>query len=369
MLEATAGFNCVVIDRDVTPELCKKFAVNAYPSMVVLNADEQKLFRWSGFSDSAFFIKQLTESLARFALFKAGKDWDYDEPRAATIGAGTSSTRPAPASGIVQGVCVDADGTLWVHQGNSLFSLTKDAAAAAAEDAKWTEVAIPADPASGRTEGANDLCADAQFVYVCPFNWKAGGAIQRYNRKTGKFDAPIVAAADAGQRGYGTAGVASEGDFLWTIQRMGGQLAKLGKDGGDVVAELVVRMDGFRLHNTNGLSFDAASDTLVTAARIQAVAKDADGNPIRGVDRNTPMQYALLHIDPASGKVVRRIDLNYWCNSVAVHPGGGYVLGEQPTQFIDKNHTKRMVPAEPLIYRFTPPATTDEHDEAPGDDD
>ncbi|MGE0431959.1 MAG: hypothetical protein AB7K09_03285 [Planctomycetota bacterium] len=366
------NFNCVVIDRDVTPDLCKRFAVNAYPSMVVLNAAGQKIHRWSGFSDSRFFIAQCTDARERFELFKAGKEWDTPGARPERIGTGTCiATRVAGSSGIVQGVAV-ADDRLWCHINGTITgtSLGVGVESESTPDSATKPVVleVPKDPASGRVEGANDICFDDAYLYVCPFSWKSGNGIQRYDRKKQAWVEPLVTAAFKGQRGYGTAGITSAGEFLYTVQRSGGQLAKVRKDTGEVVGESVIRVPGFRLHNSNGLDFDGTC--LLTAVRLQAIATGPDGKPISGVDRNTPMTFAILRVEPDTGRVVSKIDLNYWINAVAIDRRTGRLfLGEQPTQWIDKNHEQSMVPPVPTIHEYLPPTAATETKPRDGDGD
>ena len=96
VLELTKRFNCVVVDRDVTPEIPKQLSVRGYPSLLILTPGKERVLRWSGYSSTEFLRDQFRTALGRYDLFLAGKEWDRKEPRPAHV---ASSKGPLPAGG------------------------------------------------------------------------------------------------------------------------------------------------------------------------------------------------------------------------------------------------------------------------------
>ena len=78
-------FLWVKVDRDVTPDVPKRFGVHAYPTLLTLGAKEEKVHRTSGFKKPPEFRAQLDDALRRVALYKAGKEWDEPNPRPASV--------------------------------------------------------------------------------------------------------------------------------------------------------------------------------------------------------------------------------------------------------------------------------------------
>jgi hypothetical protein len=66
---------------------------------------------------------------------------------------------------------------------------------------------------------------------------------------------------------------------------------------------------------------------------------------------------AIFWIDPESGKVVRKLPVNYQIRSVEAHDGVIYVM-EQPVFGYDKEHRRIQVwprPNQTVLYKLRPP--------------
>jgi hypothetical protein len=339
LLELAGKFNCVVVDRDVTPELPKKFSVNAYPSMLVLSPKEENIFRWSGYADTEPYLQQMRTALARYELYKSGKEWDAPEPRPAGISnIGVTKVLNAPADDRLSGLCY-VGGVLWCLYKDKLFEL---------------------DPSTGNTlhtlavNGKDlyvDLASDGSFLYLLPYGWTAGQAILRYDLKKRTWETAIETEANKSNKAYGARGIAARGGYLFVASHLG--IQRVDPRTGEAEKPVKPSLDGYRIFGIGGLDFDGAE--LVGAGTIEKVKLDADGKPLDnwyGLDKARPRLSAILRIDPQTGSVRSFGSLNYPVNSLTC-AGGVFWLAEQPEMGFDRhNRPVRLYPKEMVIHRL-----------------
>jgi hypothetical protein len=339
LLELAGKFNCVVVDRDFTPELAKKFSVSAYPSMLVLSAKEENIFRWSGYAETAPFRHQMETALTRFALYRAGKNWDDRAPRPASISeAGTSSVFKAPVDDRLSGLC-RVGNVLWCLHKNTLYAL---------------------DPATGKTQrtivvkGTDiyvDLASDGNILYLLPYGWTAGQGILRFDLKKAEWGLAVETAANKTSKVYGARGIAFREGSLFVASHLG--IQKVNPETGEAGAAMNVQLEGYRIFGVGGLDFDGAD--LVGTATIERVKLGADGKPLDnwyGFDKTRPRLSVILRIDPQSGKVRSFDPLNYPVNTIACDEGACW-LAEQPEMgFNRRNQPVRLYPEKMVIHRL-----------------
>jgi len=307
--------------------------------MLVLSPKEENIFRWHGYADTGPFMHQMRTALARYDLYKAGKVWDAPEPRRPHISDQAECTVLAvPVDDRLNGLCV-ADGALWGLHKNTLYELNPD-----------TGNTLKTHPVEG-DEVFVDLGADETFVYLLPYGWTAGKTIRKFDRRKGEWKPGIHTEAYKTKSIYSARGIAARGGFLYVSSHLG--IQKVDPSTGNVESTVTVQVEGYRNFGLVGLDFDG--DDLVGAATIEKTKLDADGKPADnwyGLDKDRPRQWALLRIDPATGKVRDFRPLNYPVNSVAC-AGGIYYLSETPEMGFDReNKPVRLYPKSMGIHRL-----------------
>jgi hypothetical protein len=298
----------VKVDRDVTPDVAKRFGVSAYPTLLTVGDDMEKVHRFQGFKKPAEFKAQLEEALRRWKLYRAGEEWDKPEPRPATIcDEGTVESFPAPSEEVPSGLAF-LDDALWVAQQGELFRL----------DARSEVAARHVIPRTVR-----DLCTDGKLLYGMEYGWTAGDPIHVIDPATGKTTRRIVTAANAENRAKGAAGVAWRDGRLWVLAGMRGVLSEVDPATGDVTRTLQAEARWLSCLAFDGTHFVAGS------------------------------REALYWIDPETGKTVRKVLVNYPVRAVAFHDGAYYVM-EQPVFGHDVKHQRvRIWPERMLVYKLT----------------
>ena len=78
-------FHWVTVLRDSVPDVTKRFNVSAFPSLMVIGRNEEKVYRWSGYKLPEPFMEELDEALRRYRLYSRGKEWDTPDPRPETV--------------------------------------------------------------------------------------------------------------------------------------------------------------------------------------------------------------------------------------------------------------------------------------------
>ncbi len=309
-------FRWVEVNRDHTPTIPKQFSVSAYPSLIVIGAKREKIYRFQSFMPPKEMIANLEEGLRRYELYKSGKKWDRRPPRAATICDDAAvQTFKAPSEEQPGGVAV---------LGGKLF---------VAQSAKLHQV----DLLTGKTEKSFDLprpargvCADGRFVYAIDYGWTAGKPIYVFDPAKGKVVREIVTEANRTNRFMAASGITFVGDRLFVLSRRS-DLHELDLATGAIVKSRKLPDHGWRL------AYDG--EHLVTASHVSAKKQH------------------LLFVDPSTLKVVRRVPLNYGISAIT-YRNGAFLLMEQPVRAFDTNHKRvRIYPDRMLIHqvRLTPP--------------
>ena len=333
----------MVVDRDVDPDLPKRFAVRAYPTLLILSpGDHKKLLRWSGFSGTPFLLEQFRESLARHRLKKDGELWDVRPLRPATVApAGTCTTHAVPDDDPIGGIARVGD-AVWVLHGRSrtLHELRLD-------DGK-------PGPATGRQvslahlEIVRDLTSDGEALYAASYGWTSGKPIYRIDPKTLAITQAVVTKENRQNRHSGTGGVARTRDAFFVLESFR-RLAEVDPSNGEIRRRWNVEVPGHRLIRCASLAFDGTH--LVTAAQVQ---EKKDGDKVVSRDRTRPVDNVLLFIDPKSGEVTRRLPLHYSIAAVEC-VGDTFLLAEQPERGWDVDHKPiRVFPERIVLHSFTP---------------
>src|SRR5688572_2649527 len=105
--------------------------VSAYPSLVVLGAADENVYRFSGFKKVEPFLAELAEGLRRFALYQEGKPYDEPGARPETILDGAEvQSFAAPSEELPSGIAFVGD-TMFVAQRATLFALDEKGGVAA----------------------------------------------------------------------------------------------------------------------------------------------------------------------------------------------------------------------------------------------
>jgi hypothetical protein len=310
--------------------------------MLVLGPKEENIFRWQGYADTAPFVLQMRTALARYARYKAGEEWDAPEPRRPHISDEAQCTvLAAPVDDRLNGLCV-AGGTLWCLYKNTLYELDPE-----------TGATRKTHPIEGE-EYFVDLGADETYLYLVPYGWTAGKVIRRFDLAKHEWKPGIQTEAYKTEKVYSARGIAARGGSLYVSSHLG--IQKVDPSTGDVQSTVKVQLDGYRTFGLVGLDFDG--EELVGAAQIEKTRLDADGKPVDnwyGLDPDRPRQWALLRIDPATGKVSSVRRLNYPVNSVAC-ADGVYYLSESPEMGFDRqNQPVRLYPRSIGIHRLVYP--------------
>jgi hypothetical protein len=339
VLELAGKFNCVVVDRDVTPELPKKFSVSAYPSMLILSPKEENIFRWSGYAETEPYLQQMKTALVRFEFYRSGKEWDALETRPAGISnSGVSTAFDAPIDDRLSGLCF-AGGALWCLHKDTLFALEQSTGKTRRTLAvRGKDLYV-------------DLASDGAFLYLLPYGWTAGQGILRFNLKSGEWGPAIETAANKSNKVYGARGIAVRGGSLFVSSHLG--IQKVNADTGEAGAPMKVQLEGYRIFAVGGLDFDGAD--LVAAGTVEKVKLGADGKPEDnwyGLDKERPRLSVILRIDPQTGSVRSFEPLNYPVNSIAC-ADGVFWLAEQPEMGFDRrNQPVRLHPKKMAIHRL-----------------
>jgi hypothetical protein len=291
-VQVSRNFHWVYVDRDVTPEIPKRFNVSAYPTLLALNPKGEKIHRFSAFREAGPFKVELEKALARHAKFKAGQEWDLPDPRPDRIcDQGRVDTIPAPSDEVPGGLAHLAE-RLWVVQGSKLFKL---------------------DPRTGKVEkefeipgSIQDLATDGQELFALDAAWSSGGPILVLDPATGQVKRRIVTEENRRFKSQSSRG----------LEWFEGSLAVLDIDGSWVLVD--------------------PADGRITARRKSRQAW-VYGLALDGKRVACGSKSHLLLLDAKSGEVSDRIPLNYPVRAVGAHDGAYYLM-EQPLFDFDKAH-------------------------------
>lgn len=306
-MEVSKKLLWVYVDRDVTPEIPKRFTVSAYPTLIVLGAKQEKIHRFSGYREADPFKKELEKSLAKHELYRAGKEWDTPEPRPEKIcDEGTIATLKAPSDEVPSGISFLGE-HLWVAQSRKLYQL----------DPKTGGIVKQFD----LPEGIQDLATDGKDLYALTFGWSAGLPIYVLDPATGQEKRSIVTASNKGKRAYSSRGIEFCDGKLYVLD-INGTINEVDAESGEIKSTL---------RSSDPWVFSLAYDgkNFVCGTRTH-----------------------LVFLDPKTGKVAQKIAMNYPLRAVGYHDGTYYLM-EQPIFDFDKdNKSIRLWPKETKIHAF-----------------
>lgn len=303
-------FHWVLVNRDRTPEIPKRFRVSAYPSMLVLGEKGENIHRFSSFMEPAEFLGNLNTALSRHRDYRAGRDWDVPGDWSAPL---TPKLRVreigAPSYAVPAGIVVH-DSDHWVAQGDELFQLDRYG-----RPKRRTKI---------RTM-TQDLACDGEHLYLVDSAWCKGSAIQVVDPKSLRVVREIVTKANLGKKQQSARGIAWREGKLW-VSEIFGKLHEIDLATGEVLRTLDTKQKWLF-----GLAFDGT----------HLVAGGRDG----------------IHLfDPKDGRVVRKIPTTRRLRAVGFH-GGKYYAMAQPVFGFDRRHERIQewpLPGQTKIYVIDP---------------
>ncbi len=310
----TAKYNFVVIDRDYTPDLAKKFNVSAYPSLIVLGKNQEKVHRFQAYMKPPELVAQLEEGLRRYDLYKSGKEWDEPTPRPEKItDAADVTILNAPVNKVPAGV-VFLNGDLWVGYMGKLYDL----------DAKTLAVKHEFD--NGGEAMVLDITTDGKVLYGVEGGWTVGPPIHVIDPATGKTTRTIVTEANKNLKvGYGAKGITWLNGKLYVLDGAYGKIYEVDPMTGEISKTIATKE-----RYVTGLSHDGKH--FVFGSRTD-----------------------LILVDANTGETRRKLHVNYPLRSVQFHDGAYYVM-EQPVFGFSKDHKSIQIwPRESRIYKIVLP--------------
>jgi hypothetical protein len=325
-------FHWVEVNRDRAPgdAITKRFNVSAFPSFITVNHAGQEIYRFQSYMKPPEFLKELSEALRRWRLFKSGQPWDDPNPRPATIcESATVESFRAPGSGVCGGLA-------WLD-GDLLVAQWPDRLPGQESERKEQPVAtlFRLDAATGEVKGRApiptaiaDLCVNGGRLYGVESGWTAGLPIHEIDPATGKGVREIVTEANKTNKSYGAKGIAAWRGRLFVLDGMPGTINEVDEKTGDIVRTLKTGEKWLAGLTTEG-------DELVAGSRT-----------------------AIVWVDPETGEVKRKIPVNYSIRAIEACNGALYVM-EQPVFGYDKDHHWIEVwprPGQTVVYKLTWPA-------------
>lgn len=304
-------FVWLLVNRDRTPEVPKRFNVSAYPTLLTLGDDLEKVHRFQGFKKEAQVLELLDDALARHAKYRKGAEWDTPAPRPKELCKGLKiDTFAAPSSGVPAGMTLLGK-QLWVGQLGKLHRV---------------------DPATGKVLATHDLprsvldlANDGKRLYALESGWTAGRPIHVIDPATGKTVRSIVTEANKKNRAHGAKGIAWKDGKLYVLAGMRGVIHRLDPESGDLTGKV-------QTPKTWLAGLDIDEETFLTVSRSH-----------------------LYRFDLTTGKLRAELPVNYPLRSVAAGGGVTYVM-EQPVFGFDKQHQRIQVwPRKTVVYRLRPP--------------
>lgn len=302
-------FHWVTVDRDSIPDVARYFNVSAWPSLIAIGDEREKVYRWSGYERPGPFLERLEEVRRRYDLYRQGEAWDVPDPRPDRIvDSGTIRTRPAPSEKVPSALVVLGP-DLWVAQTGTLYRIDRES---------WA-VRDSLDLAETvGTSSVRGLATDGRRLYAMQYGWTAGLPTFVIDPASGRVVREIVTEEMKVNRYYGAHAITWAGGLLWVLHSR--KISAVDPVTGRIVRELEPEETGY-----GGLTFDG--EYLVVAGRE-----------------------AIAWIDPDSGRIVRRIAANYPVRALTWHEGTYYLM-EQPVFGYNTSHERiRVWPERTLIY-------------------
>lgn len=306
--------------------LTKQFNVSAFPSFITINRDGREIYRFQAYMKPPQFVKELSEAMRRWGLFKEGKPWDDPNPRPSRLcDTGTIETFRTPGSGVSGGLAF-LDGDLLLAQWPDRLPGASDK-----EEETPTATLYRLDASNGSIKSQApiptsiaDLCVDGGRLYGVESGWTAGLPIHEIDPATGKSLRAIVTEANKTTKSYGAKGIAAWRGRLFVLDGMPGTIHEVDKMTGEIVRTLKTSEKWLAGLTTDGDLFVAGSRT------------------------------AIVWISPESGEVVRKVPVNYSIRSLEAFEGAVYVM-EQPVFGYDKDHHWIQVwpkPEQTVVYKL-----------------
>jgi hypothetical protein len=309
-------FVWLLVNRDRTPDVPKRFNVSAYPTLLTLGDDLEKVHRFHGFRTEAEVLAELDDALARYAKYREGEEWDTPKPRPERLCEDVeTATFPAPTGDVPAGITVWGD-DLWVGQLGKLRRVRRDTGKLLAE------FDLP--------RSVLDLCTDGKLLYAVESGWTAGKPIHVLDPTTGKELRRIVTEANRKSRALGAKGIAWRNGKLYVLAGMRGVIHELDPADGRVLRSI-----------RTPKKWLAGLDVQVVEGRATFVAAS---------------RTHLFRFDAETGELVSELPVNYPLRCVAVNGADTYVM-EQPVFGYDEQHRRvQEWPRETLVYRLRVPA-------------
>ncbi len=315
VIEMSRSFHWVTINRDVTPELCERFNMSAYPSLITFGNDLEKVDRFSSYMLPEEFKENLRDALRRYDLYKAGQEWDDPEPRPNRItddDGVTIETFKAPAEEVPAGFAFLGD-SMWIAQMGSLFECDLQGKVKRTFSLDGSVL---------------DICTDGTNLYAMTSGWTAGLPIYVIDPATGKTLRSIVTESNKANKSYGAKGIEFINGSLCVLEGMNGIIHTVDPQSGVITRTLKTQ------------------DTWLTG-----LAWDGQHYICGSKDR--------LSFYDDTGARVKSIAVNYPLRSVGWRSGGekgagaAYVMEQPIFDFGKQNERIRLWPTETRVYELS----------------
>lgn len=311
VLELTERFVFVYVDKNVTPEIPKRFSVTGYPSLIVLNEKLEAIYRFKGFQEPAPFIDHLATALDRWEEYTAGRSWVPEPTRPASlVDAFPVTTFDLAFDDQVYAQCRQG-GLNWFARETSLISVDPETGTMSHRLALPDNLFI------------SDLASDGKRIYLLPSGWTAGMGILIFDPAQGAITGQVVTEANKAHKSHGARGLHAVDGKLYVLDGMLGKIHELNPTSGEILGTL--QLKGKWL---NGL--DRLGDNWITSSR------------------------SGLHLfNPATGVERGRLDTHYQVRTLAVEDRQVMVTESFIYDF-DIHHKKiQLWPKINRLYWFT----------------
>ncbi|GEM_PF-1610368 len=312
VIELSRRFHWVTINRDVTPELCERFNMSAYPTLLTFGDDLEKVHRFSGYALPDAFKPKLLDALRRYDLYKAGKEWDDPESRPNRITDDEHiaiESFKAPSEEVPAGIAFLGD-SMWVAQMGSLFECDLQV------KVKRT---FPLDGS------VLDICTDGTNLYAMTSGWTAGQPIYVIDPTTGQTLRSIVTEANKANKSYGAKGIEFINGNLCVLEGMNGIIHTIDPQDG-VITRTLKTQDNW----LTGLAWDG--EHYICGSKDRLSFYDDNGTRVKSIAVNYPLRSVGW----------RKTD-----------GGEAYVMEQPIFDYGKQNERIRLWPTEMRVYRLS----------------
>ncbi|GAG39150.1 unnamed protein product, partial [marine sediment metagenome] len=215
-------FHWVTVLRDSVPDVTKRFNVSAFPSLMVIGRNEEKVYRWSGYKLPELFMEELDEALGRYKLYKRGKEWDAPDPRPETVIDDVAvETMPAPSEDVPSAITV-LGGDLWIVQMGHIYRC--DLEAGVVRESWELDTSV------------RGLCTDGSVLFGMQYGWTAGLPTFVIDPENGEILGEIVTEEMKVNKYYGAHAMAWRDGSMWVLHS--GNISEVDPVTGDILSEL-----------------------------------------------------------------------------------------------------------------------------------